>query len=396
MNQLASWVIVLSLPLAGAQAPREPRIEIVHIEGGVIGPNATTVNGIEVTYTIEFVPANATRAEVIYLRDGEEIRSFPAPMQKGTNKVRLPHGLEAVKPEDLLSVQAEFPDGTLSDKAYVRIFDAGDFVKRDAKARARFTRLTPDLIKKKASPQVVTLSGTALGPVASWVLVNDIEVEATMVGGALRMQVPPDVFTRPGFVPVYLRQDVTSEPDDPRQSLTLAVVDPTLPALGGLASVRIRHANSSFYDGKRSLKVQGDGFARGMSIVVGRGKTPIEVAGTSMNEDSSLWAQILSGPPADDYFVAVLSADKKSLSRPFPISSPDRFKPAEKSQLERDSFGQNPNGLEAHGDLAWNPTTPQSLRLRGRRMRPGPPERRGRLDRCSRLPLQRSSARRLP
>lgn len=354
-----------------AQPPRDPRVEVVDVRPAIIAMDGTTANGIEVTYSIEFVPANATRAEVQYRRDGEVIRTFPAPMKKGTNKVTLPHGLPAVKPQSLLTVQAELPDGTLSEMAYAHIFDADNFVERDARARAEFTRLTPDLIQKKASPQVITLSGTGLAPMASWLTINGGDVPVTIAGGDLKLTVSPGVFAVPGFVRVQPRRDFMDTPLDPRQSLVLAVADPSLPKLGGLTSVNIRSADSSVVGSNRRLTVRGDGFEQGMQVVIGRGTTPVEVFPTHMGEGSSLMASGGFGLPAGEYFVAVLSADKTSLSRPFPVSSPGLFGPIEQSQLERDGFEQKPDRVEAQGDLAWNPTTPQSLRLQGPKLRPG-------------------------
>jgi hypothetical protein len=354
-----------------AQLSRDPRIEVVDVGAAIVAMDGTTANGIEVTYTIEFVPANATRAEVQYLRDGEVIRTFPAPMKQGTNKVTLPHGLPAVKPPSLLTLQVELPDGTLSEKAYTRIFDADDFVGRDARARARFTRLTPDLIEKKSSPQFVTLSGTGLAPMATWLTINGADVPVTIEGDNLKLTISPDLFTVPGFVRVEQRRDYMETPLDPRQSLVLAVADPSLPKPGGLTTVTIRSADSSVLGSNRRLTVRGDGLEQGMQVVIGRGTTPVEVFPTDVGEGSSLIASGGFDLPAGEYFVAVLSADKRSLSRLFPVSSPGLFGPTERSQYERDTFDSKPSRLEAQGDLAWNATSPQWLRLQGPKMRPG-------------------------
>jgi hypothetical protein len=344
---------------------RVPRIDVVHIQPALIRADGTA-SAFEVTYTIEFVPANATSVDLEYIRNGEVVKTFPAPMQAGTNKIAIPSGLPMDNPQDFLRVQVELPDGKLSEPATLMIYDAEDFKKRDNEARARFTRLEPDLVTATPATPFLTIVGTDLG-VVSELTIDRHDVDAKLVDGALRVALPADLFEMPGFVVVEPRSWHLG------QTLTLAVADPALPPLGGLTGVRITRMEYMGSGSNDTVFVHGEGFERGMAVVIGRGKTPIRSFETDTGRDASeLMGSVDFGAPADDYFLAILSTDKKRLSGAFAIASPEKLRAGSGYRAPGDAApGPNRDGFRVHGDLAWNPKTPQWFYLEGPIARPG-------------------------
>jgi hypothetical protein len=355
-----------------AQSPRKPRIDIVDIQGVLLTDKGVSAGPSEVTYKIEFVPANAVRAEVQLLRDREVIKSFPAPMKAGLNKVTLPAGLQMENPFDLILAQVALPGGKLSESSGRSIYEAADFAKRDARARARLDRIIPDIITAKRGPQTVQIFGADLAAVAGTLTVGGIGVDARVVGNSLHVTVPPGVFQLPGFTLVAPQMDFMATPLPSHQQLLLAVADPKLPKPGGLETVRIDGVDYEGDGDNDRLRVRGVGFRPSMQIVIGRGQTPIAAQPLEMESTTVVRTWLATGMPAEDYFIALLSSDGKQLSKAFPIASPDRMRASRQAPaVSPDEPRLTPPGFQVFGDLAWNVTTPQFLYLEGPIARPG-------------------------
>jgi hypothetical protein len=356
---------------AAACTSKRPRIEIVDISSTVLSQSGKTAQPIEVTYFVEFVPSKTASAEIRLMRDTDIMQTFPAPLKAGTNTITLPSGLQMENPRDVIGVQVELPGGGFSEARAIAISKKEQIEQRDAVAKARFDRLEPSLITKTSSPQVVTIVGTDLSALSS-VIAAGLPVPAQQVTGGLRVEIPSSLFDRPGFLAIQPPPPLffPDWPLGPGQQLHLAVADPTLPPLGGLGSVRIASVDyvpAPGGAGKRDrLQISGEGFDVGMKAVIGRGEVPIVALWTEVRDTSSMSASIRYGDQATDYFIAILSRDGTSLSRPFPTASLDRPRAAAGPATETaDEPGFNRAGFRVYGDLIWNNDQAQSFSLEG-------------------------------
>jgi hypothetical protein len=365
-----------------AQAPREPKIEILPLRGTLLNDKGVTIMAVDVTYRIEFVPKDAVRAEVQLLRDDEVVRTFPASLKAGINTVTLPAGLQLENAFDIIGAQVEMADGKRSGSTAIVIHDQEDFERRDRLAKARFDRVEPALITKQRSPQFIQVFGSDLAPHATSMTIGGVDADAQLAGNSLKLLVPAAVFDFPGFVTVRSRTGSLETPPNPGQSLQIAVAAPSLPRLGGLTSVNIVGGGTQAvridgveYDANEyneRLRIRGAGFRPQMQIVIGRGQTPIYPLSTEMQSTTSLTAQLPYGVPAGDYFIAILSADKKQLTRAFPIASPDKLRAAAAVPPAREQPSRlDAPGFRVFGDVAWNVAAPQWLYLEGPMARPG-------------------------
>src|SRR5687767_10860791 len=168
MRQAASaLVLALVVSWSGgcAQPEGQPKIEVIDIQPVLLTDKGTSVGESEVTYSIEFVPQNAVRAEIQVKRGDEVVNAYPAPMKAGINKVKLPSGLQMENPSDLILAQVSLPDGRLSESSGRVIYDAADFEKRDARAKALFNRIVPEVLTGRRA-QTVRILGTDLAAMA--------------------------------------------------------------------------------------------------------------------------------------------------------------------------------------------------------------------------------------
>jgi len=365
----------------GAQA-RPPKIEVLPLEWTLLTDQGVTATSIDVSYRIEFIPPGAVRAEVVLLRDKDPIRTFPAPLKAGLNKVTLPAGLQMENPADYIAAQVEMPGGKLSESSVVMVYEQADYERRDRSAKARIARVVPALITQQRSPQFIQLFGSNLASLADRMTIDGMSVDAQVAGNALTLAVPKDIFRSPGFVYVQPRADFMGTQPDPGQIVRLAVADPTLPGLGGLTSVmvegfgptpvRIDGVDYQADQYNERLSVRGAGFRPRMQMVIGRGRTPIYALSTEMQSTTAVSAALSYGAPADDYFIAMLSADKKQMTRAFPIASPDKMRAAAAVPTAREEpVRLTAPGFRVYGNVAWNLTQPQWLYLEGPIAKPG-------------------------
>jgi hypothetical protein len=355
-----------------AQSDRKPRVEVISVQPALLTQDGLTVGETEVTYRVEFIPRNATHAELQLLRDSSVVGSFAAPMKAGLNTVRLPSGIQMENPRNHLRARLTLPDGRLSEASVVTIYEREDFEHRDRALAARFDRVEPDLLVSGRDHQL-TVHGAQLAVVADRMTVNGMTVPARLVAGALQLRLPRGIFQLPGFVTVEPRADSMNTPVNPNQRLRIAIADPALPAPGGLRSPRIDAVEYVGSEYGERLEVRGFGFRPQQKIVIGRGRTPIQAQDAEMRDQRLVSTWVPAAPPANDYFIAVLAADGKSMTRPFPIPSPDEMRAAAvtRPQPRIDEPALTAPGFRVFGDLAWNTGVTQFVMLEGPVAKPG-------------------------
>jgi hypothetical protein len=349
---------------------RKPRIEITNIEGVLLTDTGVSVNESTVSYVIEFLPPNATRAEIQLRRDQEPLLVFPIPLQAGAGKFTLPAGLQMDNPDSYLTAEVQLPDGTWSEAAVLSMREREEFEQRDRLAKARFERIEPDLLMRKSVAQSVRIFGTDLEPHVDRLSTSFWPIEAQVVGKTLRFAVPDEAFKYPGFHTISSRTDAEPSIVPRAQHVVLAIADPNLPKPGAFDEARVdgvEYQNDSY----EALLVRGVNFRPRMKIVIGRGNTPIEALDTEMRSTRELRTYVPLAGPGGDYFIAVLAADGASMTKRFPIPSLEQMRAAKPvPAVEREKPRLTPPGFRVYGDVAWN-TAGQWMLLEGPIAKPG-------------------------
>jgi hypothetical protein len=195
-------------------------------------------------------------------------------------------------------------------------------------------------------------------------------IEAQVVDKTLRFAVPDEAFKYPGFHTIASRTDFEPSNTTREQHVVLAIADPNLPKPGSVDEARVDGVEYRS-EGYESLLVRGVNFRPSMKIVIGRGSTPIETLDTEMRSTRELRTSVPNAGPGDDYFIAVLSGDGRSMTKRFPIPSPERMRASKPGPaIEPEKPRLTPPGFRASGEIAWN-TSGQSLFLEGPIARPG-------------------------
>jgi hypothetical protein len=359
-------VLVASVASLAAVPQLEPKTGIVEMRTMFVttaGHGETS----EVTYAIASVPPDAIGAEVQIRRDAQIVARYPVPLVAGTAKVQIPAGLPIDFPSPDLLIELETSPDTFTPIDEIRIDTPEQAARTRAIAAMDVDTVRPDLVEQGSGPLTVTLGGARLTTVASFA-VGHVELRPTVVDGVMKLELPADLLDEPGFLSVR-----APKRDDP-PSAAIAVADRSLAHAGLLTGPRIASAAVRWDErtGSTWLTVTGAGFEPGMRLAIGRGRRLIarletEVSSASAMDGKIAWRDAGSHP---DFFLAVVSADGATATRPFPIASPDALLAAYFRDVPAPSL-RGPDAYVVHGTLLWNRLEPQGFHLEGRLARPG-------------------------
>ena len=348
---------------------RQPRIEIVDLGPIIVDVDGETAFPVDVTYFIEWIPDNASHAEVHVLRDDEIVQRHPVTLQAGTHTLTIPAGLQMGVYSDAIQVEITSPTDKATQSDSITIQDVEQYLRRQAISQMRFDAVVPEVINVSASPQVVVIRGANMNE--DTLTAGDARVEPSLVDDGLAVELPAEVVANAGFKLIRPNPEPNQRLKSD-QTVVVAVADPTLPRPGELSGVRIdavdfKHDRYS----SGQLEVRGEGFERGMHVAIGRGSVLIKALDASVTSSTMLTVQAPEGTGSyEDFFITILSTDKSSSSRAFPIPAPDKMRAAA-------LFWPDPvvELLERHlrvsGDLIWNQRVPQSFLLEAPFAQPG-------------------------
>jgi hypothetical protein len=196
-------------------------------------------------------------------------------------------------------------------------------------------------------------------PAGDWLHTN-----LTFDGAIFQFTLPVELTSEPGLVLVSTEAGV----DEFNPPLPLLIVDSTLPQLLSAeefwaASVEVIRDETG---GAREIRVFGSDFTNGMKVVLGSGKTPGFAMETTFIDDVTLEAKV-PGPTlgdSSDLFVAVLAADRQTMSEGIPIEplAGAAYADDEEGETRDPLAGFTPQDVEL---TSVNPVAPGLLVVRG-------------------------------